>query len=348
MSSNIRKSFLAFGLIVSIFTFVFISTVNAQTSLPSEIPEIKEQVSVTVEPTFPDPNQLVTITLEAFGTDLNKATITWTVNGSSIESGKGVKQFKVNAPNAGQSKKVGIRITPVSGPVITKTVTIAPQTTDIIWEAKTYTPPFYRGKAMYTPREEVTVVALPSFTSETGASLNPNALIYKWRNNGEVAGDASGYGRNVYKVKGSILLKENYLDVEITSQGKEKSRKKLTLIPSYPEVYLYENNPLYGLLLNDSLEGQEPFDVEEKNIAAIPYFFGTDKKNAGNLTYDWNINGVKITTGSNQSEMNFRNTEGKEGKSLVGVRVNNSSNFLQEGRGDVYLNLQESKKIFDF
>jgi hypothetical protein len=338
----LKNSFLNFFLLIFFFTPLF--SVGQAVPITTSIPELEEQVYVNLSNEFPKPLENVKIDVEAYGFDLNKATITWKVNGVTSKTGIGEKAFEVQAGKLGVTKKISITIQPVVGLPVNKSVTISPQEIDLVWEARTYTPPFYKGKAMYTPQENVVVVAMPNFISSSGERLASQKLIYKWEDGGEAVQDQSGYGRNVFKLKGSILLKTNDITVEITGFGKEKARESLSLAVTFPEAIFYENNPLYGVLFNKSLVGNFNFAEEEKNIEVFPYFFGAFRKSDPKLSYAWRINNKNIFVPKTQSSMVFRNTEGEAGQSLVGVTISNTGNFLEEARGSINLNYSATKK----
>ena len=101
------RRFLKFFALAFIFALSF--GAEAQ-SIPSQIPEIQEQISVTVEPKIPAPFQNVKITLEAYGTNLDQANITWTINGTLTKSGKGEIILELQAPKAGSRKTVVVSI----------------------------------------------------------------------------------------------------------------------------------------------------------------------------------------------------------------------------------------------
>jgi len=338
----LKDSFLKFFILI----FLLVPFISRGETVPitTSIPELDEQLYVNISNKFPRPLETVKIDIEAYGIDLNKATITWSVNGTVVNTGIGQKTFEVQTGKLGVTKKIGISIKPERGLPINKSVTLSPQELDLIWEARTYTPPFYRGKAMYTPQENVVIVALPNFISTGNTKLSSDKLIYNWSNEGDVAQEQSGYGKNTYKMKGDILMKTNGVSVEVTGFGKEKAKESVDLRVTFPEVVFYENNPLYGVLWNKSLKGSFSFTDEEKVVEAFPFYFGVFRKSDPKLSYTWRINNKDILVPKNQSMMTFRNTDKDSGSSLIGTTINNSSNFLSEADGGVNLNYSTSEK----
>lgn len=333
--------------LLKIFLFILVLIPNvsfSEDSIPAQIPELEEQISVNIDNDFPKPYETVNINLEAFGTDLNKASITWTVNGTVAKKGTGEVNFSVQAGGVGSVKKVGIQINVLGGIPINKSLTIAPEEADLIWEARTYTPPFYKGKALYTPQEKVVVVAMPNFLTPEGSQMDSKKLIYTWNKNGDVEQDQSGYGKNVYRITGGILLKEDTIGVEVTGFGRERAKESIDLKLNSPEAVFYENNPLYGILFNKSMIGTYNLGDSEKTVEAFPFYFGAFRKSDPRITYNWTLNNDKILVPETKNSIVFRNTGEEAGTSYVGLTIGNNSNFLEEAKGSVYLKFSAPKK----
>jgi hypothetical protein len=312
---------------------------SAQTFDPIGSGVITQQISSSVVPENPTPGQEVTISLTAYGTDLDSASISWSVNGTKIQSGTGMTQFKIAAGKNGETKKIVATIIPTSGTSITQTFTITPQDVSIIYESDGYVPPFYKGKGVYTREGTVTLIAVPNLISG-GVKLNPNTLTYKWTIDGTVQGSKSGYGRSSYTYTGSILGKDSIVEVEVSSvTGNTKGKGLILLSPQEPQVLLYEQNPLYGKLFNKELS-TFGFSLPEKEatVVAIPYSTSAAKLTDGTLSFDWTINGSTIPVPKTQNYATFRNTTDQSGTSLIGVSVNNSTHLLQSMRNSLSIN----------
>ena len=303
---------------------------NAQDIDPIGAGIISQQVSSTVAPENPNPGQDVTITLTAYGTNLNAATISWSINGSRIQGGTGMTQFVFNAGRLGETKRVVATISPTSGPIIIKSFTISPQEVSIIYESDGYVPPFYKGKGVYVREGTVTLVAVPNLILN-GTRLSPSTLTYKWIVDGTVQGSKSGYGRSSFVYTGSILGKDTIVGVEVTSpSGIAKGKGVILLSPQSPEVLLYERHSLYGTLFNRELSARG-FSLRdsEATVTAIPFSTSADSLNDGTLSYLWSINGVSIPVPATQNYATFRNSTGQTGTSVIGVSVSNTTHLLQ-------------------
>ena len=300
---------------------------------------ISQQISSTVSPENPAPGQDVTISLSAYGTDLTKANISWSVNGTRIQQGTGMTQFTLAAGKSGEAKNVAATISPSNGPDITKTFSVSSQDVSIIYESDGYVPAFYKGKAAYAKEGTVTLVAIPNLVAN-GTKLSPSALTYKWIVNETVQGSKSGFGKNSFIYTGSILDTETFVRVEVSSaSGATKGSATILLSPQNPEVLIYEQNPLYGMMLNKELSSNGfSLNGKEATVSAIPFSTSAAKLNDGTLSYDWSINGQTIPVPKTQSYATFRNTTGQEGSSLIGVSVSNTTHLLQMMRNSLTIN----------
>src|SRR3990167_4013379 len=65
---------------------------------------------------------------------------------------------------------------------------------NLLWEANTYTPPFYRGHSAVTPGSEVTVVADAYLYDGRGNKLDDASLNFDWRKDNRAISSASGLG----------------------------------------------------------------------------------------------------------------------------------------------------------
>jgi hypothetical protein len=315
--------------------------------IPSQIPDLEEQISTDVSPESPKPGDDITITLSAFGTDLNAADISWTLNGSNVKSGKGAKAITIKAGKAGATMTIIATIQPLNGNTITKTFTINPETVDVIWEARAYTPPFYRGKALFAPQENVVFVAMPNLVSTTGGVTNPSNVTYTWRQNTQVVGDRSGYGVNAFAYKGQILAAPVIVDVAVSDAGGLTAESYTSLTPTDTTMGIYEDSPIYGKLFNNELSGSFDFgDKEERTIAAYPYYFGINSKSDSDLSYTWSINGTQISVPLTQNEMTLRNSNGDEGQSIIGSSITNNSNILENANTEASVIFVKPTKVF--
>jgi len=299
-------------------------------SLPEELPDIKEQVSTDVSPETPKPGDTVTITVATYGIDIDTQRITWTENGKVVQDDIGDKQFVFTMGNTGTPIKIEMTITPQAGPQIVKDFDFAPIDVDVLWQADTYTPPFYRGKALYTPEAHVTLVAIPNLLAG-GKRLDSRDAVYTWSQDYEVQGDVSGFGKNTYSFDGPIIQDDTNIQAEVTSNQDSSidGKSSVTLSPTSPEAVLYETHPLLGTLFNRELDGDYNLTDPEVKISAFPYYFSTQSQNAL-VNYNWNLNGNALSLSSNESSIIFSKKATDSGNSVISVSIGEDTKALQQ------------------
>ncbi len=308
-------------------------------SIPAKVPGLDEQVDVTVYPENPKPNEDVTITVNTYGIDINTNLIIWKLNGKEVLKGIGQKKYTFNVGRTGTVSKVDLSIHPSNGPVIDKSYSFTPVDVDILWQADTYTPPFYKGKALFTPESSVTVTALPNISLK-GTKISPSDVVYKWKVNYDLDNDASGFGKNSYLFKGPIILKDQLIGAYVyaASTPEVQGNNQVNLVNSYPQAVLYEDNPLLGILFNKAISGSFNIEGNEVKIGAFPYYFSTKTKN-DKVNYKWTLDDNTLDMPDFQNSTIFKRTDSEDGEGYMHVLIGNSSHILQQagvGLGLVY------------
>jgi hypothetical protein len=289
-------------------------------------------VSVTINPSAPEPNQTVTATASSYSTNLDAANISWSVNGKTVESGVGLKSFSFTVGAVSTVTVLGFSAVTQEGQSVSQTLSITPAGVDLIWQSFGYTPPFYEGKSLFSHQGIIEFVALPHFGSGSGGEVPAGDLIYKWTRDGTVLGDFSGYGKSTYTMLSSIISRPVEIDVQVTSPDSDQiAEADMTVTPSDPTVVLYEKSPLYGILFQRALTGTVNMGSQkEMTVLAEPFYFGVESLSDPSLQYSWSINNSPIDSDTTQSSRVFRPAANVSGSSNVSVSLQNSNAILQQ------------------
>ncbi len=298
-------------------------------SFPAKYPQIQEQIDVNIKPEIPRPGETVTITVEAYGTDLNVHPISWKNNGVEVLKGIGQKKFVFVMGNSGTVTNIDLTISPKNAPQIKRFYTFAPIDVDILWQADTYTPPFYKGKALYTPESVVSFTALPNILIGK-EKIDPTEAVYKWTQDYEVQGDKSGFGKNTYKFTGPIILQPVSIQVEAYAATNKSivGLNRYTLSNVYPQAVVYENNPIYGTLFNRAVNNGYLLKQREVKFSVFPYFFSTDNKN-DKVAYDWALDDSPLDIPIFENSTIFRRTDNLRGQAKISVGISEDTKALQ-------------------
>lgn len=295
---------------------------------------------ISMIPQFPGPFEPIAVDVEDFSRDLNKIDISWSVNGKIEQRGVGLKRFRLNTGALGTITNISINM---GGDI--HQLTVRPATTDLLWQTDTYAPPFYKSKALHSNQDPIIVVAEPFFLNSQGVRLDPEKLIYRWKQNGKFNDFASGYGKKTFKIVPSVLLKPIDVEVDVSSvDGIFHSVSSISVPNSKTEVLLYENHPLYGIIFEKSLNGGEfPITNHEVRIIGTPFFFSEEQKKLGQLVYDWKLNNSSVNQPGN--EVIFRKPEGSgEGRSFVSLGIKNTERFAQASSASLYVQFKNEEE----
>lgn len=295
------------------------------------------ELSIEIIPTYPEPGETVYISVNWYGGDLDAASIVWYQDDQEVLSGIGQTRYSFRTGEAGQETKITIQVTPLNGSAFSQSFTLGPASVDIVWEADTYVPPFYKGKALHAGQGKIRFAAIPNFV-KNGQTISPANLIYEWSTDTEVYQSRSGYGRAFIDLNGSILGRAEHLRLTVrdplTNMVAEKS---IYVSPVEPEIIFYQNDPYYGLIFNSAISRSFDLNADEVQVLAVPFYFSRSDLN--NLEYRWRLNSAAIN-GLTRTAI-FRKPEGTSGRSSITLDVRNLARVLQFADEEFSINFTE-------
>lgn len=194
------------------------------------------------------------------------------------------------------------------------------QTVDIIWQGETYTPPFSKSRSLWSNQSKLTLWAVPQ-----GASLSNSN--YRWTKNGTVLGSLSGIGKNILTVNDTVLSKPQNIKVELVSgDGNVLAESSALVTPIAPNIVIYENNPLYGVMFHSETVGSHVLKENEVTFSAFPFFFTATNRSDNTLNYKWQTNTGGVET---NPSVTYRATERSSGRAVVSASITNPVKILQ-------------------
>ncbi len=296
--------------------------------------DIYRQIPLTVDlyPEIPGPNQAVEVRIESYATDLNRAQITWTLNGKVLEQGIGIKTFNFTTGNLGVVSNLTITVETSDGNISSQNMKIGPAEVDILWEAQTYTPPFYKGRALPSYQSKIKLVAVPNMM-QAGTKISPNTMVYKWKKDGEIMNQVSGFGKSIIYLEDPVPLDGTQIDVEASSlDGTIKATKRIYLTQIAPKVLIYEVSPLKGTQLQSAINSIFNLTKQEIKFAAVPYFYSSLSPKAS-TKYTWFLNGSALS-GQTKPEISFSTQEGQEGTAQISVEARHTDRVFQRASAE--------------
>ncbi len=303
-------------------------------------PLTDNEVVFDMTPENPGPNSSVTIYLNSYSSNINTATVTWKVNGTTRLTGIGEKSFTFSTGNAGTVTRVDISVVTSDGITVDKMFSIRPSSIDLIWEADGNVPPFYKGKALFSHQNRIKFVAMPHITGSNGQEISARTLVYTWVVNGTVMDKDSGYGRNSFSMNSPLISRA--LNVRVTAStpdGNSSAYTATTASQIEPSILMYRKDPLYGIEFQEALSGISVMkDSQEVTIVGIPLFFNK----IGGLSYTWSINGNRIDSDTTTTSRVFKRLPGVSGESTISLAITHQSKILQYAKSSFNLMFQDN------
>ncbi len=291
------------------------------------------ELSVILLPKNPTSFANTTIRLENFAINLDAADIEWFVNGKSVTRGIGKKEFTVRTGAVGIATTVRVLVRAQEGGTIEKIITLNPSDIDLLWQADTYTPVFYKGKALSASESLVTILANPTIKSR-GVSLSPKNLLYRWKVDEKAILTQSGFGKNTLVFQKELLREESIVEVEIsTSDGAISTQKSLVLRDFNPEIHFYDEDPLQGTNYSRSLENNVQLTSSEGTVRAEPYFISGKSYNDKSFERIWKINNRPVLTDSKRPLLlTVRNERNTNGTAQISLSLAHTTKLLQNAQ----------------
>ncbi len=288
-------------------------------------------INVDIIPEVPGPNQNVKINLSSYSTNINKAIITWSLNGKETVSGTGKTYFSFTTGEVGSKTEIGISLIVEEGTRVDKIITIFPSQVDLLWESpNSYVSSFYKGKALSIKESMVRVVAFPV---EKDGSISPTTKVYNWKKNFVVDQANSGYGKYSFIVKNSYMDQSDTVSLNVSGSDGSGGTAMLPINYTDAKILVYEKSPVYGLRLNKLLNTGFPLQSGEMTVSAEAYYFSKNKKGVTgeNMQYKWNINSTIVTPTGKPNELTLRGSN-TPGVANITVGITNMNTLFQEAK----------------
>ena len=293
---------------------------------------VNTDLSLEIQPTFPQPNQEVTLTLNDYGGSYYGASLEWFKDGALIPAATNQRALTMTAPPIGEEVTISVVLKTSNGLTTSVKQVIAPVYADIIVEPQTHVPGFYKGRALPSAGSTVNLTALLS----DGAMMG-NDYMYTWRVNEEVLEGGPLRGRNRISFV-APQDKDLMVSLEVTRpSGETIANRSLYVASVTPELHFYEVNALYGVD-NRTIRNNFTMIGDSATIKAEPYYLDSKVFNRPEIL-EWKINQDKVTNQSgNPYELTLEKT-GSSGKAKIMFHVRSTVDLLQGARSEFNIEL---------
>jgi hypothetical protein len=298
-------------------------------------------LSISANPANPSPGDQVIVSLQSYSLDLNRATITWSVDDIVKKTDLGMKNYSLQAGPAGRPVRVKARIE-LGETLIDKELIFIPAGVDLIFEAVAYTPPFYKGKVMNTNQGTVVVVAFPEMFNTVGTKYSTKDLIYNWKKDGIVIQEVSGVGKNYLTFSGTIPVRDAEIEVSVSSLDQSVTANQVVSITAdSPKIIFYENSPIYGIMMNKAIKNSVQLLSDEFSVIAVPFFFSTGYAGTPDLKYAWTLNNRSVENQDPKNSFTVRQETPGAGTANIGLKISNNVRIFQFTDNAFTINFQK-------
>jgi hypothetical protein len=296
-----------------------------------KIPVINPSVSFTLTPQNPKPGDSVNVKIDSFFIDLDLSSIDWFVNGERVARGNGLNSISTTMGELGSETIVSVVVRPDEITEILEQILIRPSHVSILWEARTYTPPFYRGRALPSSSSEIFAEADAVFVRSNGTTIPNSELVFTWKKNNAIIEKSSGLGKPYATFTGPLLFGEDIVSVDVVSTDNQFSGRALLRIPAAePYLSLYKDDPLLGAMYHQALGERNNVPSSDITLAAIPFYTSIKKPNDSRMSYIWEVNNQNIETDPNDPfRIVLRLAGGLVGTANVSLDISHLDDFLQ-------------------
>lgn len=247
-----------------------------------------------VTPALLAPGESYDIEISSLYVDLTTARINWSVNGAYKQGATGMTRFRGVAPALGDTHIVSVSVlTPTQSTPINASYTIISGSIDLLWQANTYTPPFYLGRSLPSSGATIQVTAVPTFVGKGSLLRDTQDFVYRWKVNDEPNQEQSGLGSRSLVYQNDNLDSSDLVDVQvITRDGFIDTRENASMVMQTPSPVLeYRDNQ--GLWR--AIQNQPRIAQSEIPLRVVPYFSAGGLQS---LSSKWMVNNTVIREGS--------------------------------------------------
>ncbi|HET8581362.1 MAG TPA: hypothetical protein VFL98_02760 [Candidatus Paceibacterota bacterium] len=304
-------------------------------SLPLGLSGTQYLLSLAESPAAPAPGETVLFTLSSTAIDLPSATISWYLDGTAEASGVGVTTFATQSGAAGSTHTVSVVAEGSDGTAAETKATLRPAAVSLQWEADSYVPPFYRGRALPAAGTSVTVHADAQLVGSGGAALPASSIRYQWSVNGTPRADLSGNGRDTITIAGP--MPHGALVVAVTASaddGTYQAAAQTRIAAVTPVLDLYAADPLLGIRYGDALSNGSTLSAGKATIALAPYYMAAASPDSSALSYRWEVNGDPVLADpGTPSRLTLALSGGAAGAAAVSLALSDSLAAFQSASG---------------
>ncbi|OHB18831.1 MAG: hypothetical protein A2854_03150 [Parcubacteria group bacterium RIFCSPHIGHO2_01_FULL_56_18] len=336
MASHTGK---AWGILLCALLVPFLS--YAQVSLTG----LERPLDLAMTPEYPAGGDTVTFTVSSYGVDLDRSAIVWYANGKEIARGNGLTTTTVAAGKLGTATEITVIAEEQDGLIGSTQATIRPTEVDLLWEADSYSPPYFRGRTLAGTNATIRAQAIVRFVRPDGNAIPEGDIIYSWYKGTKRI--ASGRGKSSITAPGPTLFGTDTFSVTAESvDGLYHGRASARIDNVDSTIELYENHPLFGVLYHRALIGSATTLETELKVTAVPYFAHIIAPHETSLAYEWALDSTALAADPDHPETFTITTNNYTGPVTVELSLTSVADLFLKATGTWEIVFGESGSFF--
>lgn len=277
-------------------------------------------VTATIKPNDPKPGDFVEITINGYGFNISDTYFEWSKNGKKVKTGVGASIYYFQLGQVGEATRISVIVISNKRKLAEKKFYFEPSEIEFSWEADSFVPPNYNGRARASAGGDIKIVAIPRIANQTGKIENINDLNYLWYKNDVPITELSGKGRNIIKIKTNSNDSQLKIGLTASNQSGQNFAKETLLINlGQPEISFYENRPLSGPNFQKQIISSYDLYDQETSFLVVPFFW--PKSDFNNIKFLWRVNNSVAETSENSEILTVRQPESGSGQNQVSVQL---------------------------
>jgi hypothetical protein len=251
----------------------------------------------------------------------------------------------MRAGGLGSETVIEVYVETPDGNVGSARATFRPTELDLVWESDSYTPPFYRGRALPSAGSTLALQAFARFKRADGF-VAPADITYTWRADGTLLSSLSGRGRSSVRIPGPSLYGSKKISVSATAEGFASSAS-VVISSVEPVLRLYIDHPLLGAMFHQALGTNARTTDAETTLVASPLYAPARNLADQNLVYAWRVNGTAIEPDPAEPEyITLSASEGAQ-SATVELSLTHRTNWYLESTGEWNITLGSARGTAD-
>lgn len=299
------------------------------TGIPARAQIIPTALSIAATPRAPAPGEPVQVRAATPSISKDALVFSWMIDGKPRPdlSGLGADTVQLTAGALGSTLRVGVAVRQGSKAIGSTSLVIPVSRLSIAWFAETYTPRWYRGKALPVEQSTVDITAIPEVIIN-GKTIAPENLIYHWSYDDQ-DNIQEGVGKRSFRIRTRDFPQSSH-DIRLVVEDASHTlyqEGRLFILTTEPQGEIYALTPSGGIAAHMALQNFYAPTRGSYDFVFEPFFFPITTRSA--LSYQWSVNNAPlIGTPENPYFLTIDGTQQQGTQANISLSAKSSSAYI--------------------